>query len=88
MEEMRGGRPSSHAPIRAERSALTARRSRWSNLVDWYVAVGHCHAISHNVNTVPLQCAPNLFNLLLIHTTNANATGDLAVTILHNFELK
>lgn len=56
--------------------------------VDQYVAVSHCHAISHNVNTVLLQCAPNLFNLLLIHTTNANATVDITITVLNNFEIK
>lgn len=55
----------------------TVTRSRWA----W-------HAISHNVNTTPLQCAPNLFNLLLIHATNTDTTIDLTVTVLHNFELK
>lgn len=47
-----------------------------------------CHTVSHNVNTMLLQCAPNLFNLLLIYTTNANATINLTVTVLHDFELK
>lgn len=68
--------------------AKTHFQSDLSNLVGWHVAVSHCHAISHNVNTVLLQCAPNLLNLLLIHTTNANATVDLAITVLNNFKLK
>lgn len=53
----------------------------------WYVA-GLCHTISYNVNTVLLQCAPNLFNLLLIHTTNTNTTVNITITVLNNFELK
>lgn len=63
-------------------------RSDLSRWVGWYVAASHYHAISHNVNTVLLQRAPNLLNLLLAHTTNANATVNLTVTVLHNFELK
>lgn len=47
-----------------------------------------CRTVSHNVNTVLLQCAPNLFNLLLIHTSNADATVDITITVLNNFELK
>lgn len=73
-----------------ERDAIAEShfRSNLSCWVGWYVAVSHCHAISHNVNTVLLQCAPNLLNLLLIHTTNANATVNLTITVLHNFKLK
>lgn len=56
--------------------------------VSWYVAVSPCHAISHNVNTVLLQCAPNLLNILLIRTTNANAAIDITITVLNDFELK
>lgn len=63
-------------------------QSNISSWMGWYAAVSPCHAISHNVNTVLLQCAPNLFNLLLIHTSNANATVNLTVTVLHNFDLK
>lgn len=68
--------------------AKTHFQSDLSNLVGWHVAVSPCHAISHNINTILLQCTPNLFNLLLIHSTNANAAINLAVTILNNFELK
>ena len=68
--------------------AETHFQSNLSHWTYWHVAVSHCHAISHNINTVLLQCAPNLFNLLLVHATNANATVNLAVTVLHNFELK
>lgn len=46
------------------------------------------YTVSHNINTVLLQYAPNLFNLLLIHASNTNATVDIAVTVLHDFELK
>lgn len=67
--------------------AKTHFQSDLSNLVGRYV-VSLCRTVSHNVNTVLLQCAPNLFNLLLIHTTNTNATVNLAVTVLNNFELK
>ena len=56
--------------------------------VGWYVAVSHCHAVSHNVNTVLLQYAPNLLNVPLIHAGNTNATVNLTVTVLHNFKLK
>lgn len=67
--------------------AAAAEAAEQGNWAYWYVA-GLCLTVSHNVNTTPLQCAPNLFNLLLIHTTNANATVDLAVNVLNNFELK
>lgn len=56
--------------------------------IGWHVIVSLCRTVSHNVNTLLLQCTPDLFNLLLIHATNANATVDLAVTVLNNFELK
>lgn len=62
-------------------------QSNLSHWTYWYIA-GLCRTVSHNVNTVLLQRAPNLFNLLLIHTTNANATVNLAVTVLNNFEIK
>ena len=68
--------------------AKTHFQSNLSHWTYWYVAVSPCHAISHNVNTVLLQCAPNLFNLLLIHTSNANAAVDITITVLNNFELK
>lgn len=67
--------------------AETHFRSDLSRWMGWYVA-GLCHTVSHNVNTMLLQRAPNLLNLLLIHTTNANATVNLTVTVLNNFELK
>ena len=67
--------------------AKTHFQSNLSHWTHWYVA-GLCRTISHNVNTVLLQYAPNLFNLLLIHTTNANATVNLTITVLHNFKLK
>ena len=67
--------------------AKTHFQSNLSHRIYWYVA-GLCRTVSHNVNTVLLQCAPNLLNILLIHTTNANAAVNLTVTILHNFELK
>lgn len=63
-------------------------QSNLSHRTHWYAAVSFRHAISHNVNTVLLQCAPNLFNLLLIHTTNTNATVNPTITVLHNFKLK
>lgn len=73
-----------------ERDAITeshfqSNLSRWTH---WHVAVSHCHTVSHNVNTVLLQCSPNLLNLLLIHATNTNATVNLTVTVLNNFKLK
>lgn len=67
--------------------AETHFQSDLSNLVGWYVA-GTCRTVLYDVNTMLLQCAPNLFNLLLIHATNANATLDLTVNVLNNFELK
>lgn len=71
-EETRGGRPSSHVPIRA----------------DLYVIVGLCHIVSYEVNAFLLQYALNRLNILLILAGNANVTLDLAVTVLKNFELK
>ena len=68
--------------------AETHFQSDLSNLVGWYAAVSHCHAISHNVNTVLLQHAPNLLSLLLIYAGNANAAVDTTITALNNFELK
>lgn len=67
--------------------AETHFKSNFSSWVSRYV-VSLCHTVSHHVNTILLQCAPNLFNLPLIHTTNTNSTVDLAVTVLKNFELK
>lgn len=52
--------------------AETHFQSNLSHWTYWYVA-GLCRTVSHNINTMLLQCAPNLFNLLLIHTTNADA---------------
>lgn len=68
--------------------AKTHFQSDLSNLVGWCVVVSHLHAISHNVNAALLQRAPNLLDLLLIHTTNANTTVNLTITVLNNFELK
>ena len=92
----RGGAPEPEWAAEPERSRTAAGQSPepaaaasdLSNLVGWCVAVSHCHTVSHNVNTALLQRAPNLLNLLLIHTTNANTTVNLAVAVLHNFELK
>lgn len=75
-------------PGKRDTVAETHFKSDLSSWMGWYVIVGLCHAISHNVNTILLQHAPNLFNLLLTHTTNANATVNLAVNVLNNFELK
>lgn len=75
---------------RAQERDMVAETHFQSNLSCWkywYVA-GLYHTVSHNVNTMLLQCAPNLFNLLLIHANNANATVNLAITVLNNFELK
>lgn len=77
--------------VRARKRDTVAESHFQSNIscwMGWYVAVSPCHAISHNVNIILLQSAPNLLNLLLIHTTNTNAAVNLAVTILHNFKLK
>lgn len=63
-------------------SHFRSNLSRWTG---WRV-VGH--NVSHNVNTALLQYAPNLFNLLLIYTTNANTAINLTITVLNNFELK
>lgn len=73
-----------------KRDTVTKRhfQSNLSSQVGWYVIAVLCYTVSHNINTVLLQHAPNLFNLLLIHTTNANATVDLAVSVLNNFELE
>lgn len=58
--------------------------SGWANQ---YV-VSLCHTVSHNINTALLQYAPNLLSLLQINTTNANATVDITITVLHDFKLK
>lgn len=63
-------------------------QSNISHWTYWYAAVSHYHVISHNVNTVLLQYAPNLLNVLLIHAGNTNATVNPTVTVLHNFKLK
>lgn len=72
-----------------ERNAVTESQfqsnlSRWTY---WYVA-DLCCTVSYDVNTVLLQHAPNLFSLPRIHTGNTNATVDIAVTMLNNFDLK
>lgn len=63
-------------------------QSNLSHWTHWYVDVSFCYAISHNVNTMLLQCAPNLLNVPPIHTANANAAVNLTITVLNNFELK
>lgn len=72
-----------------ERDAITEThfQSNLSCWTYWHVA-SLCHTVSHNVNTALLQHTPNLFNLLLIHTANTNATVNLAVSMLNNFKLK
>ena len=52
------------------------------------VIIGLRHTVSYDVNATPLKHAPNPLNILHIHAGNANATVDLAVTILNNLELK
>lgn len=47
-----------------------------------------CHTVSHDVNTVLLQHAPNLLNIIHIHTSDTNATLNLAVTVLNDLDLK
>lgn len=90
-EGTRGGRPNSHVPIRAGRPNLGSQppplSRNESNWMSRYVADLYC-TVSHNVNIVLLQCAPNLLNLLLIHATNTNAAVNLTITVLHNFKLK
>ena len=73
-----------------ERNTVTKThfQSDLSNLVGWYVIVGLCHAVSYDVNTILLQHAPNLLNILHIHTSNTNAALNLAVTVLNDLELK
>lgn len=63
-------------------------QSNLSNWMGWYVTISHCHTISHNVNIVLLQYAPNLLNILHVNAGNANVTVNLAVTVLNNFKLK
>ena len=58
--------------------------SRWTY---WYVT-GLCRTVSHNVNTVLLQHAPNLLSLLRVYASNTNATVHPADMVLNNFELK
>lgn len=72
-----------------KRDAIAERhfQSNLSCWTYWYVT-GLCRTVLYDVNTVLLQCAPNLFNLLLIHTTNANATVNITITFLNNFEIK
>lgn len=72
-------------PRKRNTVAKTHFQSDLSNLVDWYVVISHCRTVSHNINTMLLQYALNRLNILLIHTTNANAAVNLAVTILNNF---
>lgn len=67
--------------------AETHFQSNLSRWVSRYVADLYC-TVLYDINAVLLQYAPNLLNLLLIHTTNANATANLTVTVLHNFKLK
>ena len=85
LSEPRGADASAHT-YRSETNDPRPRttRSRWAG---WYVA-GPRHTVSHNVNTVLLQYAPNLLNIIHIHTGNTNAALNLAVTVLHNFNLK
>ena len=52
------------------------------------VAVHLCHAVSDDVNATLLQHTPNLLNIIHIHTGNTDATVELAVTVLNNFDLK
>ena len=44
--------------------------------------------VSYDVNTVLLQHALNLPNIIRIHAGNTNAAVDIAITALKNFELK
>lgn len=75
-------------PRKRDTVTKTHFQSDLSNLVGWYVVITPCHTVSYEVNTILFQHAPNLFNLLLIHATDANAAVNLTVTVLNNFELK
>ena len=73
-----------------ERDAVAERHFR-SNLSCWWVGMSllaSYRTVSHNVNIVLLQYAPNLLNVPLIHAGNTNAAVNLTVTVLHNFKLK
>lgn len=47
-----------------------------------------CHTVLDDVNTVLLQYAPDLLNILRIHAGNTDTALDLAVNVFNNFELK
>lgn len=85
--------PGPHAARIVERAgkrdtvAETHFRSNLSSWVGRYV-VNLCHTVSYDVNTVLLQHAPNLLSVPRINTSNANATVDITITVLNNFELK
>lgn len=51
----------------------------------WYAV---SHAVLDEVNAIDLQYAPNLLNIIHIHTSNANAALELTITVLNNFDLK
>lgn len=77
------------SPSTEERDAVTESyfQSNLSHWTYWYVAGLYC-TVLYDVNVILFQYAPNLLNVLLIHTTNANATVDITITVLNNFELK
>lgn len=56
--------------------------------VGWPVVIYLCHAVSYDVNTILLQYAPNLLNIIHIHASNADAALEIAFTVLNDFELK
>lgn len=73
-----------------KRNTITKRhfQSNLSNRVGWHVIAVLCYTVSHNVNTVLLQHAPNLLGLLRVYASNTNTTLELAITVLNNFDLK
>lgn len=67
--------------------AETHFQSDLSNLVGWYVVISPSHTISYEINAFLLQYALNRLNILHVNAGNANATVNLAVTVLNNFKL-
>lgn len=47
-----------------------------------------CHTVLDDVNAILFQHAPNLLNILHIHTSNTDTTLEPTITMLNDFKLK
>lgn len=81
-QSKKSGHLNSHILIQSEQPTLFPIQPF---MLSWYVVR---RTVLYDINTILLQHAPNLLNILHIHTGNTNTALDLAITVLNDLDLK